>query len=145
MGRPKSKPDALRSRVAFVRIREEEWAGLKQLAATLDQTPSRILRRLLREALNGRPDYFDDGLLELRRMRGELTAIGRNLNQLTRAAHQGAAVGGDDVRRVMNAGLVQMEAVKELYERAVKGAVTRVVLPLYEEGGKDPERAERPE
>lgn len=82
MGRPKSNPAALRSRVAFVRLREDEWAGLKQLAVSLDQTPSRLLRRLIREALTGGPDYFDDGLLELRRMHRELAAIGRNLNQL---------------------------------------------------------------
>ena len=59
---------------------------------------------------------------------------------------------GDDVRRVINAGIVQMEAVKELYFRAVKlTTVNRAVLPLYEEAGltrgrrvragKDQERA----
>ena len=135
MGRPKSKPAATRSRVAFVRLREEEDAGLKELAATLGQPPSRIIRRLIREALTGGPDYFDDGVIDLLRMHRELAAIGRNLNQLSRAANQGAVVGGDDVRRVINAGIVQMEAVKELYLRAVRATVQRAVLPLYEEAG----------
>ena len=154
MGRPKSKPAATRSRVAFVRLREEEDAGLKELAATLGQPPSRIIRRLIREALTGGPDYFDDGVIDLLRMHRELAAIGRNLNQLSRAANQGAVVGGDDVRRVINAGIVQMEAVKELYLRAVRATVQRAVLPLYEEAGltltqgeagKDQERAGLPE
>ena len=135
MGRPKSKPGAIRSKMVFVRLREEEEAGLKKLAADLGQTPSRIIRRLIREALTGGPDYFDDGVLDLRRLHRELAAIGRNLNQLSRVANQGGAVGGEDVRRVITAGLVQTEAVKELYRRAVWAAAKRAVLPLYEEAG----------
>ena len=135
MSRPKSKPREVRSRVAGVRFREEEWAGLVQLAENLGETPSRIIRRLIREALNGGPDYFDDEVLDLRRMYRELNSIGSNLNQLSRAANRGAVVGGDDVRRVINAGLVQMEAVKGLYVQAVRAAVNRAVLPLYETAG----------
>ena len=88
MGRPKSKPQTVHSRAAAVRLREEEWAGLKQLAENLGETPSRIIRRLVREALNGGPDYFDDGVLDLRRMYRELNSIGSNLNQLSRAANR---------------------------------------------------------
>ena len=137
MPRPKSKAGAVRSKIAFVRLRADEEAGLKKLAADLGQTPSRIMRRLIREALTGAPDYFDDGVLDLRRMHRELAAIGRNLNQLSRVANQGGAVGGEEVRRVINAGLVQTEAVKELYRRAVWVAAKRAVLPLYEEAGVD--------
>ena len=123
------------SRMVHVRLHLKEAEGLKQRAEDLGQTPSRLIRRLIREALNGGPDYFDDGVLDLRRMHRELASIGRNLNQLSRAANQGAVVGGDDVRRVINAGLVQMEAVKGLYLRAVRATVKRAVLPLYEEAG----------
>ena len=137
MGRPKSKPHEVRSKMAGVRLREEEWAGLVQLAENLGETPSRIIRRLVREAINGGPDYFDDGLLDLRRMYRELNSIGRNLNQLSRAANRGAVVGGDDVRRVINAGLVQMEAVKGFYGRTVGAAVGRTVGALYEGAGRD--------
>jgi len=87
----------------------------------------------IREALTGGPDYFDDGLLDLRRLHRELGAIGRNLNQLSRVANQGGAVSGEDVRRVITAGLVQTEAVKELYRRAVRATVERAVLPLRQE------------
>ena len=152
MGRPHSKPREIRSKMAFVRLREEEWAGLKQLAENLDQTPSRLIRRLIREAINGGPDYFDDGVLDLRRMSRELNSIGSNLNQLSRTANQGGPVSGEDVRRVINAGRVQMEAVKGLYLRAVRATVKRAVLPLYEEAGltlppgaagKDPAESEQ--
>ena len=137
MGRPKSNPPELHSKMAGVRLRDQEWAGLTQLAENLGETPSRIIRRLVREAITGGPDYFDDGLLDLRRMSRALNSIGSNLNQLSRAANRGQVVGGDDVRRVINAGLVQMEAVKGLYERAVKAAIRRAVQPLYETAGKD--------
>ena len=137
MGRPKAKPGAIRSKTVCVRLRAEEEAGLKKLAADLGQPPSRIIRRLIREALTGGPDYFDDGVLDLRRMHRELAAIGRNLNQLSRVANQGGAVGGEDVRRVINAGIVQMEAVKELYRRAVRAAVKRAVLPLRQEAAQE--------
>ena len=135
MGRPKSKPDKVRSRMVGVRLREQEWAGLQELAAKLDQSPSRIIRRLLREALTGGPDYFNDELVDLRRMCRELAAIGRNLNQLALTANQGVAVDGADVRRVINAGIMQTAAVKELYERARATIVQRAVVPLYEEAG----------
>ena len=94
MARPKSKPHEVRSKMAFVRLREEELAGLKQLAEDLNETPSRVIRRLIREALTGGPDYFDDGVLDLRTMSRELNSIGRNLNQLSRAANKGEVVGG---------------------------------------------------
>lgn len=132
MGRPKAKATEGRSRMAFVRLREAEYAGLQELAAALGQTPSRIQRRLIREALTGGPDYFKDELVELRLMRRELTAIGRNLNQLARAANQGGVVEGADVRRVVNACLVQTAAVKALYRGLLDTVVNRTVVLLRE-------------
>lgn len=136
MGRPKANPQQRRSRMVHVRLREEEWAAFQRFATLIDQAPSRILRRLLREAITGGLDYFDDGLLELRRMRNELAAIGRNLNQLVRTANQGAAVDGDERRRVINAVAVQVEAVKELYRRAELDGVGRAVGALPEDASR---------
>ena len=91
MARPKKIPGSALSRSRNIRLHLAEDQGLKQLAATLGETPSRVIRRLIREALTGGPDYFDDGVLDLRRMHRELASIGRNLNQLSRAANRGAA------------------------------------------------------
>ena len=131
MGRPKSKRAEVRSRVAFVRLRDAEYAGLQELAATLGQTPSRVLRRLIREALTGGPDYFTDELRGLRGLVRELTAHGRNLNQLARAANRGRVVEAAEVRRVVNAGLVQLAAVKALYDQVLETVVKRAVDPLH--------------
>ena len=135
MSRPKSKPSGVRSRAAAVRFREEEWDGLKQMAEQLGETPSRIIRRLVREALNGGPDYFDDGLIDLRRMHRELASIGRNLNQMTKAVNRGQVLNGEEMRAVINAAVVQMEAVKALYFRGVKTTGKRMVWPLYQAAG----------
>ena len=135
MSRPKLKPSGVRSRAAAVRFREAEWAGLKQMAEQLGETPSRIIRRLVREALNGGPDYFDDGLIDLRRMHRELASIGRNLNQMTKAVNRGQVLNGEEMRAVINAAVVQMEAVKALYFRGVKTTGKRMVWPLYQAAG----------
>ena len=135
MGRPKSKPHDRRSRVAGIRLREEEWGGLVQLAETLGTTPSRVIRRLIREAINGGPDYFEDGEGDIRRMHYELTRIGRNLNQFARAVNRGERVMSADLRRAFNACTVQTEAVKQVYFRAVQAAARRAWRPLYREVG----------
>ena len=135
MGRPKKVHMAARSRSRNIRLHLAEDEGLKQLAERLGQTPSRLIRRLIREALTGGPDYFEDGVLEIITMHRELAAIGRNLNQLVRTANRGGRISGDDVRGVLNAGIVQMEAAKGLYLRAVKATLGRAVLPLYAEAG----------
>lgn len=136
MPSPKAARPKVRSRMAGVRLREEEWTAFQQFAGQLDETPSRIIRRLIREAITGGPDYFDDGLLELRRMRTALNAVGRNLNQLTKAANQGQAVEDAALRRVINAVRVQVAAVEALYRRAELAGVSRAVMPRPAAGGQ---------
>ena len=135
MGRPKKIPYKRRSRVLFARVREEEEAAFKQFAASLGETPSRVMRRLMREAINGGPDYFQDGRYEIRQMRIHLTAIGRNLNQLTRAVNRGELVSDPDLIRVINAGRVQVAAAEEVYHQAIRAAAWRTWRPLYREAG----------
>ena len=136
--KPKAAP---RSSMVHVRLHDPEAAALKALAENLGQSPSRIIRRLIREAITGGPDYFKDELVELSRMSRELAAIGRNLNQLSRAANRGEAVSGPAVRRVVNASMVQMEGVKRLYDQALETVAQRAVVPLREEAGPEEARA----
>ncbi len=119
----------VQSRVVGIRFREEEWAALQQFAAGVGQPASRVLRRLAREAASGRPDYFKDELVDLRGAVAELTKIGGNLNQLARATNQGRVVQGEDVRRAVNACIVQVSAVRELYWSAVRSTAKRIVIP----------------
>ena len=65
----------------------------------------------------------------------QLTAIGRNLNQLTRAVNRGELVAGENLGRVINAGRVLVSAVEDVYHRAVEAAARRAWRPLYREAG----------
>ena len=62
-------------------------------------------------------------------MRNELGRVGGNLNQLVRTANAGASIEGAELRRVLNAVSVQVEAVKELYRKAELDGIGRVVVP----------------
>lgn len=138
MSRPRGRPSAAYSRMRHVRLRLEEDAGLVALGQALGLSPSRIIRSLIREAITGGPAFFDNGEVELRTMRQHLTAIGRNLNQLTRAVHRGEAVEIAALQRVIHAARLQVAAVEELHLRTIETAAKRAWWPLYREVGLRP-------
>ena len=135
MKRPKVRRTEGLSEAARVRLHPEELQGLKKLAAALNVPPSRIMRRLLREAINGGPDYFDDGVLEIRMLHVHLSAVGRNLNQLVRAANRGEPILNADVQRVVDVLRLQVAAIEDKYLKALGSAGWRAVRPLYDEAG----------
>ena len=124
-GRPRS--DVTASETVTIRLRADEKAALLARAERAGVRPSRILRRMIRELANGTPDYFDDGLTEIRAAHRELAAIGRNLNQFAKLAQRGehfaAAELGDELRDVA----AQVETVRCLYRGAVETARKRSV------------------
>ena len=135
MGRPRLKDTTAYSRMVHTRLRLEEDTGLKQLAAALNVPPSRIVRRLIREAINGGPDYFTDGEKEIRMMHVHLAAVGRNLNQLVRAANRGEPILNEDVLRVVDVLRLQVAGIQDSYFKTVRAAAWRSWEPLYREAG----------
>ncbi len=123
----------IRSRMVGVRLYLEEWDALVQFAELLGQTPSRILRRLLREALTGGPDYFKDELADVARMSRELARIGRNLNQLAKAANRGEWVEAAEVTRVTNATRVVVDGVQARFGQAIRSVEQRATAALAAE------------
>lgn len=115
-----------------VRIHEDERIALGRLAESLDETPSRIVRRLIREAITEGPDFFDDGVGELRSAHRQLAAIGRNINQLARSANQGERVVPVQLKRNLAAAKQQVERVADIYRDAVERARQRTVNRLRE-------------
>jgi len=120
MGRRGSR--ARKSEVVHVRVFDEEKSGLQKIALDIDATPSEVMRRLLREVLNGAPEYFSDGLEELAAMRRELAAVGRNLNQLVRVLNAGGAASSSEIESTVAAVRDEVRKVEELY----RGAVERI-------------------
>ena len=135
MGRPKLRDTTAYSRMAGVRLRVDEDTGLKALGKALGLPPSRILRRLIREAINGGPDYFPDGVKEIRMMHVHLAAVGRNLNQLVKAVNRGELVASEDLQRVLDVVRLQVAGIEAHYLQAVGAAAWRAWRPLYQEAG----------
>jgi len=128
-------PGPAYSRVRHVRLRLAEDDALKQMAAATGQTPSQVIRQLIRIAATGAPDYVGEEKIDLRMNARQIAAIGRNLNQLVRAINRGEQVAPDDLRRVLNATRVQFTVVHQTYLNAVRAAVRRIIVPLCEEAG----------
>jgi len=103
-----------------VRVNPQEHKALQQLAKTLDERPSQVIRRVMREAITGGPEYFSDGLKEIRTAHRELAAVGRNINQLAKAANRDERVVSKDLRRNLAAAKQQVERVANLYRDAVE-------------------------
>ena len=135
MGRPRLKDTTAYSRMVHTRLRLAEDTGLKQLAAALNVPPSRIIRRLIREAITGGPDYFKDGEKEIRLMHVHLAAVGRNLNQLVRAANRGDPLLNADVLRVLDVLRLNVAGIQQSYFKTVRAAAWRSWEPLYREAG----------
>ena len=135
MPRPRLPERERRSHMRFARLRPDEDAGLQALATAYGVPPSRIIRRLVREAINGGPDYFADGVKEIRMMHVHLAAVGRNLNQLVRAANRGEPILNTDVQRVVDVLRLQVAGIEDHYLKAVRAAAWRSWEPLYREAG----------
>jgi len=110
-----------------VRVNPEEHAALQRLAKALNEKPSQVVRRLLREAITDGPEYFEDGLAEIRAAHRELAAVGRNINQLARTANRDERVVSKDLRRNLAAAKQQVERVAKLFREAVERVQQRNV------------------
>lgn len=76
----------------YVRLRDEDRLLLEARAAARGLRPATYLSVLTRSHLRELAPLPKDELLALKRCIAELASIGRNLNQITRAANQGGRV-----------------------------------------------------
>lgn len=120
-GRPlsgsKSKSEAVR-----VRLDEEEKEAFTRLADKLGVKPSILHRRLIKEAVDEGPEVFEKELAALLDANVQLSAIGRNINQIARAINQGAIVVEPIVSRDLEDVLSAVEAQKGAVRRMIKRA-----------------------
>ncbi len=79
-----NKTEALR-----VRVTEEEGKAFKKFAEDLGETRARILRKMIREAVNQNIDLLHDEKSLLMVAIRQLVGIANNLNQITAAMHSG--------------------------------------------------------
>jgi Bacterial mobilisation protein (MobC) len=78
----------------YVRLRPDDQLLLRERATARGMAAATYASVLLRAHLRNFAPLPKDELMSLRRSMAELRAIGRNLNQIARAANQGARVNG---------------------------------------------------
>jgi Bacterial mobilisation protein (MobC) len=80
----------------FVRIRTEDQLLLRERAAARGMASATYVSVLVRSHLRAVAPLPKDELVALKHAVGELGAIGRNLNQITRAMNQGVRIAGPE-------------------------------------------------
>lgn len=100
-------PEAIaRGARLYIRLRPDDHLLLRERAGARGMAAATYASVLLRAHLRNLAPLPKDELMALRRSMAELRAIGRNLNQITRAANQGACVDGpsrEDLLAVLRA------------------------------------------
>jgi hypothetical protein len=100
-----TEPIGPRARV-YVRLRPGDHALLRARAAGRGLASATYVSMLVRAHLRRAPPLPDRELIELRRAAGALGAVGRNLNQIARVAHQTGRIEGlttEDLREMLAA------------------------------------------
>jgi hypothetical protein len=90
----------------YVRLTTGDHQLLQERSAARHLAPATYVSNLLRAHLRSLTPLPEAELRALRQTTRELAAIGRNLNQVARAAHQGApgvGLGRDDLRSLLKA------------------------------------------
>jgi hypothetical protein len=88
----------------YLRVRREDRLLLHERATARGMASATYLSVLLRSHLRALTPLPKDELAALKRAVGELGAVGRNLNQIARAANQGvriASPGRDEFRAIL--------------------------------------------
>jgi Bacterial mobilisation protein (MobC) len=134
---PPEVPDrakaSLRGRCLYVRLRPEDRLLLTDRAAARGMPAATYVSVLARAHLRGLAPLPKAELLALRRTLSELGSVGRNLNQIARAANQGARVapGRDDLQAMLRICEGLRDHVKGLLRDNVKS---------WEQGYAEPNR-----
>jgi hypothetical protein len=133
-GRP-TEETAPVSTALGVRLTVDEMAQLRALADAQGVPVSRLLRRAVREMVNGAPDPFDDGVLAMREAAKQLAAIGRNLNQLVASVNSGDYAYATDIIASVKDVRAAVEEVRGRYARLVEASRKRWVT-VKGQGGR---------
>ncbi|QOJ31423.1 MAG: plasmid mobilization relaxosome protein MobC [Gammaproteobacteria bacterium] len=110
-------------RPMFVRLRHDDRLLLDARAEARGMRPATYASVLLRAHLRKLAPLPKDELLALKRSIGELAAIGRNINQIARAANEGGRPPGS-VRDEFRAMLKVCEALRDNTKGLLKANLT---------------------
>jgi len=115
------------SHVFTIRLSPEENAALTKSATSYGVKRSRIVRRLLRELIRQRPDYFDQEQNDLRGLNQQLSAIGRNLNQIARKLNSNEVISKNELDHDLTQMKGELKAVRSYLGKEIEAATRRTV------------------
>jgi hypothetical protein len=111
-----------RLKPVYVRFRDEDRLLLEARAAARGMRPATYVSVLTRSHLRALTPLPKDELLALKRSIAELASIGRNINQIAKAANEGTRLPGS-VREEFRAMLKICEALRENTKALLKANV----------------------
>jgi hypothetical protein len=85
-----------------VRITPEENEAFKALALNMEESRSRIVRKMVREAITGNIDLLTDEQSLLKIAIRQLIGIANNLNQITATMHASMTAPATDIQYLEN-------------------------------------------
>jgi len=100
-------------RSAHVRLDEAEDAGFQQLADRLQTSRSRLLRKIIREAIGEGPDLLANEMKVFQDAVYQLASLGRNFNQLLKLVHSGQVMVGSQEQTLMESIRDQVDCLKK--------------------------------
>jgi len=107
----------------YVRFRDEDWLLLEARSAARGLRPATYVSVLTRSHLRSLAPLPKEEFLALKRSIAELAAIGRNINQIARAANEGGKLPGS-VREEFRAMLRICEALRDNTKTLLQANVT---------------------
>src|ERR1019366_700764 len=108
------------ARFAKTRLNEAEYQAFVAVLLELGTTRSRMLRKMIRELIRWGPDLLSDELKLFREAVYQVGAIGRNLNQLVKAIHNGKQEANAAVGSTLNQVKDQVNHLEKVLLEVVK-------------------------
>jgi hypothetical protein len=96
-----------------VRMNEAEAMAMRRLAEQLQTKRSRLLRKVIRELIGEGPDLLPNEMKVFNESVFQLTALGRNLNQLLKLVHSGQVVVSSEQQALMEGLQDRVEYLKK--------------------------------
>lgn len=75
--------------VISIRLQDHESREFEKIAQRFQVTPARLMRKMIRDSIGAGPDLLPQDAKLVEEAIYQLSMLGRNLNQLLRAIHQG--------------------------------------------------------
>ena len=114
------EPEAKKTKVwVDVSLSAAEAKALDQLAAEMGWSRLKYLAQLFRVHLSGEPRFSEKEMLELRQVTVQLSALGRNINQVARALN----ISLDNANQAHAVQWEMMHKVIDLHRKYVKALV----------------------